>query len=154
MKRRRLGLHRTMQFVESSAMSTSEITKSPHRKSARVADKAAELKAAGEAKRPQPPWLRQATRLPAKPEVETTPSLTRERAADRLLSKSEICALTGFSYPVIWGWMREGRFPRSRVIGSGGSSKSVWLSSEIEDWMQALPLRRLKGDPPPSSEVA
>jgi predicted DNA-binding transcriptional regulator AlpA len=138
MKRRRPALRRTMQLVESPAMSTTEITKSPPRKAA---------------KRPQPHWLRRPQQLPAQ-QVETTPSLTHERAADRLLSKSEICALTGFSYPVIWGWMRQGRFPRSRVIGSGGSSKSVWLSSEIDAWMANLPVRRLKGDPPPSSEVA
>jgi predicted DNA-binding transcriptional regulator AlpA len=116
------------------------------------AKKAAELKAAGEAKRAQPAWLRLPQQVPATPEVETPVAPERERAADksqgppRLLLKSEVCAITGFSFPTIWQWMREGRFPRSRMIGNGGSSKSVWLSTEIEQWMAALPVRRLKGD--------
>ena len=38
--------------------------------------------------------------------------------------------------------MRAGTFRRSRVAGG----KSVWLSSEIEDWLSQLPLRQLKGD--------
>jgi predicted DNA-binding transcriptional regulator AlpA len=38
--------------------------------------------------------------------------------------------------------MRAGTFPRSRVVGG----KSMWLLSEIEEWMAALPVRRLKGD--------
>ena len=115
----------------------------PHTKTKKPA---AQVEPASEAKRPQHPWLRSAQQLPAKPEVETPPSLVRERESDRLLSKSEICAITGFSFPTIWGWMRAGKFPRSRMIGSGGSSKSVWLSTEVEQWMAALPVRRLKGD--------
>jgi predicted DNA-binding transcriptional regulator AlpA len=117
-----------------------------------VAKKAAELKAANEAKRAQPSWLRLPQQLPPKPEVETPLAPERERAADgsqgppRLLSKSDICAITGFSFPTVWTWMREGRFPRSRMIGNGGSSKSVWLSTEIDAWMATLPVRRLKGD--------
>ena len=38
--------------------------------------------------------------------------------------------------------MRAGTFRRSRVAGG----KSVWLSSENEDWLSQLPLRQLKGD--------
>jgi predicted DNA-binding transcriptional regulator AlpA len=132
-------------------------TKSPYRKATRVADKAGELKVAGEAKREQPHWLRRAQQLPATTEVNEQEHVAdRSQDPPRLLSKSQICAITGFSFPTIWGWMRQNppRFPRSRVIGSGGSSKSVWLSTEVEQWMAALPVRRLKGDPPPSSEVA
>jgi hypothetical protein len=40
--------------------------------------------------------------------------------------------------------MRQGTFPRCRI--SGG--KSVWFEDEIETWMEGLPKRRLKGDPP------
>jgi predicted DNA-binding transcriptional regulator AlpA len=38
--------------------------------------------------------------------------------------------------------MRDGRFPRSRIVGG----KSMWLSSEIDAWLSGLPLRPLKGD--------
>jgi predicted DNA-binding transcriptional regulator AlpA len=38
--------------------------------------------------------------------------------------------------------MPAGKFPRSRIVGG----KSMWVSTEIESWMAALPIRRLKGD--------
>jgi predicted DNA-binding transcriptional regulator AlpA len=69
----------------------------------------------------------------------------------RLLDKNEILAITGVSYPTIWLWMRQGKFPRSRVIGGDGgksSNKSIWRSDEVEAWIAALPVRALKGDPP------
>jgi predicted DNA-binding transcriptional regulator AlpA len=39
--------------------------------------------------------------------------------------------------------MRAGKFPRARTVGD---LKSVWLESEVEEWMSALPVRRLKDD--------
>jgi predicted DNA-binding transcriptional regulator AlpA len=60
----------------------------------------------------------------------------------RLLSKREVLAIVGVSYPTLWSMMRAGTFPRSRVVGG----KSMWLSSEIEAWLAALPVRQLKGD--------
>jgi predicted DNA-binding transcriptional regulator AlpA len=91
-------------------------------------------------KQPQPPWLRDLSRqLPA---LSDDPSV-RMRAA-HLLTKTQVCAITGVSFPTVWGWMRTGKFPRSRIVGG----KSMWLSSEIEDWLAGLPLRPLKGDEP------
>jgi predicted DNA-binding transcriptional regulator AlpA len=60
----------------------------------------------------------------------------------RLLDKHEVCAITGRTFPTLWSWQRDGRFPRSRVVGG----RSMWLSSEVEAWMAALPVRPLKGD--------
>jgi predicted DNA-binding transcriptional regulator AlpA len=60
----------------------------------------------------------------------------------RLLSKPEVLDRTGVTYPTIWAWMRDGTFPRSRVLGG----KSCWLESEINDWITNLPVRKLKGD--------
>jgi prophage regulatory protein len=62
--------------------------------------------------------------------------------AERLLNKYEILTITGLSYPTLWNWMRQGRFPRSRIVGG----KSMWLSTEIDSWLAALPRRPLKGD--------
>jgi predicted DNA-binding transcriptional regulator AlpA len=62
----------------------------------------------------------------------------------RLLSKPEILDITGVSYPTIWAWMRAGSFPRSRIAGG----KSVWRSDEVDAWLSALPVRKLKGDEP------
>jgi prophage regulatory protein len=61
---------------------------------------------------------------------------------ERLLSKHDVVALTNLSYPTLWAWMRDGKFPRSRVVGG----KSMWLSTEIDAWVAGLPKRRLKGD--------
>jgi predicted DNA-binding transcriptional regulator AlpA len=61
---------------------------------------------------------------------------------ERLLSKYEVMTITGMSYPTLWAWMRDGRFPRSRIVGG----KSMWLSTEIEEWLAGLPVRPLKGD--------
>jgi predicted DNA-binding transcriptional regulator AlpA len=60
----------------------------------------------------------------------------------RLLTKREVIDMTHVSYPTLWSWMRQGKFPRSRVTGR----KIVWLASEVEAWMLALPVRELKGD--------
>ena len=64
----------------------------------------------------------------------------------RLLDKAEVLAIANVSYPTLWTWMRDGKFPRSRATG-GSNSKSMWVSSEIEQWLANLPLRPLKGDP-------
>jgi prophage regulatory protein len=63
---------------------------------------------------------------------------------ERLLSKYEIMTITGLSFPTIWQWMRDGKFPRSRVVGG----RSMWRSSEVDAWLAALPLRELKDDAP------
>jgi predicted DNA-binding transcriptional regulator AlpA len=62
----------------------------------------------------------------------------------RLLSKAEVCDLVGRSYQHIWNLMRRGAFPRSRLLGS----RPVWIKSEIDAWIAALPVVRLKGDDP------
>jgi predicted DNA-binding transcriptional regulator AlpA len=38
--------------------------------------------------------------------------------------------------------MQQGRFPRARVIGG----KSVWIESEVDEFLAALPLRQYKHD--------
>jgi predicted DNA-binding transcriptional regulator AlpA len=59
-----------------------------------------------------------------------------------LLSKAEVCAAVGRSYQHLWVLMRRGEFPRSRLVGT----RPMWLRNEIEAWIAALPLVRLKGD--------
>ena len=63
---------------------------------------------------------------------------------DRLIYKRELTRRVGLSYPTIWKQMRDGKFPRGRVVGG----KTAWLESEIDNWIAGLPVRRLKGDPP------
>jgi predicted DNA-binding transcriptional regulator AlpA len=64
------------------------------------------------------------------------------RAAPALLNRHEVLAVVGCSYPTLWTWMRAGKFPRSRIVGG----KSMWLSTEIDEWLANLPVRPLKGD--------
>ena len=40
--------------------------------------------------------------------------------------------------------MRAGEFPRSRVVAKGG--KVAWFDDEFDDWLDRLPVRKLKGD--------
>ena len=69
------------------------------------------------------------------------------RLGAHLLSKREVLAIANVSYPTLWSWMRQGKFPRSLAVGG----KSMWVSTEIEAWMAALPRCRLKGDGPPEA---
>ena len=71
---------------------------------------------------------------------------------DKLLTKAEVIEISGFSYPQIWRWMREGKFPRSLKVGKGPAGRVMWRESEIEDWIDNLPTQRLKGDPPANSK--
>jgi prophage regulatory protein len=130
--------------------SITEINKHSRRKAqVPLAKKAAALKAANEAKRPQPIYLQRPILNAAK--TRKTPALTPERVGEahqsqgppRLMSKHEVLAVVGCTYPTLWAMMRRGEFPRSRIVGR---IKSAWLSTEIEQWMAALPMRRLKGD--------
>jgi predicted DNA-binding transcriptional regulator AlpA len=99
------------------------VTKSP-------AKKAAAFKALSKAKRAQwPPAI--------SPHKTETPG-----QLERLLTKTEVCAIAHATFPSLWSWMRAGTFPRSRVVGG----RSMWLSSEIDTWLADLPVRALKGD--------
>jgi predicted DNA-binding transcriptional regulator AlpA len=65
----------------------------------------------------------------------------RERQV-RLLSKMEVCDLTGRTFPTIWAWMRQGKFPAAREL----NGRPVWVEEEIEEYLANLPVRQyLKG---------
>ena len=111
--------------------------------------KAAAIKAA--AKQPQRLWLQTLARQLPPLTDESLPSAPERMCAahqsqgpPRLLDKAQVCAIANVSFPTVWAWMRAGQFPRSRVVGG----KSMWLSTEIEAWLVALPVRVLKGDTP------
>lgn len=70
----------------------------------------------------------------------------------RLLSKAEVCDRA--SFPTIWAWMREGKFPRARSL----VGRPVWLESDIVAFCLGLPERPYLGDagysPPPGTTHA
>jgi prophage regulatory protein len=59
----------------------------------------------------------------------------------RLLDKEEVLRRVPLTYPTIWKMMREDKFPRSRL---SGTSKTVWLEDEVEQWIRNRPLQELK----------
>jgi predicted DNA-binding transcriptional regulator AlpA len=46
-----------------------------------------------------------------------------------------VCRLSGFSYPKILEWMKQGTFPRARSL----ANRNVWLSQEVCEWIANLP---------------
>jgi len=71
-------------------------------------------------------------------------TLARQRTgvAAALLDRHQVVALVGLSYPTVWKMMCRGAFPRGRTV----RHKTMWLASEVTNWLAALPVRRLKGD--------
>src|SRR5215471_2139685 len=57
--------------------------------------------------------------------------VTCEPIGVRLLSKAEVLAVVNVTYPALWKWMRDGKFPRARIVGN----KSMWLSTEVAAWL-------------------
>ena len=59
----------------------------------------------------------------------------------RLLDKAEVLRRVPFTFPTLWKMMRENKFPMSRV---SGGTKTVWLESEVNQWILNRPLSKLK----------
>jgi predicted DNA-binding transcriptional regulator AlpA len=74
----------------------------------------------------------------SRPRPDSVPGLPIE--GERLLTKPEVLAKTGLSFPTIWRMMRRQAFPRSRQV----ASRPMWLNSEVDAWIRALPLVKLK----------
>jgi predicted DNA-binding transcriptional regulator AlpA len=83
-----------------------------------------------------------ASKNPVLTPILPNPVLTETLANSRLLSKAEVVARVGLTFPTLWEMMRKNTFPRSRLVGS----KVYWLSSEIDMWLMSLPLQRYKGE--------
>jgi predicted DNA-binding transcriptional regulator AlpA len=77
---------------------------------------------------------------------ETDPKLvlvTEQSKVPRpLLTKRQMLARVNVTYPTVWKWMREGKFPRARVLGA----RSMWFEAEVQAFIDALPIAPLKGD--------
>lgn len=67
----------------------------------------------------------------------------------KLIYKPEVLDRVGVSYPMLWEWMRDGKFPLSRVVGGGSTGKIAWLASDIDAWI----LNRPKSKYRPRSET-
>jgi prophage regulatory protein len=67
-------------------------------------------------------------------DAEPTPSLV-------FLSKAQVLKKIPVTSVTLWAWVRAGKFPRPRALGP---NKTVWLASEVDEWMQSRPLRQYK----------
>jgi predicted DNA-binding transcriptional regulator AlpA len=60
----------------------------------------------------------------------------------RLIDRKTVLNKVPMSYPRIWAMMRDGLFPRGREIGG----RTFWIESEVDDFINNRPVRRLKGE--------
>jgi prophage regulatory protein len=90
--------------------------------------------------KPQKKWLRRSRMDAGARDIE--PLKIDLGPQPRLLKKSKVLEISGVSYVTLWEMMRDGRFPRSRVVGG----RSMWVSSEVQAWLDGLPVRALKGE--------
>lgn len=65
----------------------------------------------------------------------STPETNPLTSATRLLRLPEVIARVGLKRSAIYQRMSEGRFPRSRSLGS---KCVVWVESEIEEWIDGV----------------
>ena len=70
----------------------------------------------------------------------SAPPLPPLGESPRLLTKAEVCAITGKSFVTLWTWMRQNRFPLPRAV----SGRPHWISTEIDQWLKQLPVRAYK----------
>jgi prophage regulatory protein len=70
---------------------------------------------------------------------------TNDAAAEQptlvFLSKQQVLQKIPITPPTLWAWVRAGKFPRPRAISP---NKTVWVAAEVDEWMQARPLRTYK----------
>jgi predicted DNA-binding transcriptional regulator AlpA len=59
----------------------------------------------------------------------------------RLLSRTEVLEIIGVTYPALWGWIRDGKFPPGRALGFGRKGHVAWVEKEVMDWIASRPLR-------------
>ena len=116
---------------------------------AALARKAAAFKAANAAKKA--PAARaissEITEQNLKAHIAALAFLQQQGDGPRVLLKSQVLERINVTFPTLWAWMRDGKFPRARQMGS----QTVWLESEVNDWITALPIREYLGD---TEEVA
>ena len=75
-----------------------------------------------------------------KSKLKSSVALPPHADGPRLISKPEVLDRVGVTFPTLWTWMRDGRFPRSRDLGG----KTCWLASEIDEWILSRPVREYK----------
>lgn len=74
------------------------------------------------------------------------PEITGKKSgSNKLLNRDDVLDLIGISYPCLWGWIRDGKFPAGRDLGGGKKGHVVWIEEEVMDWVRSRPKRLPKG---------
>ena len=65
-------------------------------------------------------------------------SLSRDGTTlPKLLNKKQVLALVPVTFTTLWTWMRQGKFPAARTIGS----RPMWIEAEVVEWITTRPTR-------------
>ena len=72
---------------------------------------------------------------------QTNNDAAAEQPALVFLSKAQVLAKVPITPPTLWSWVRAGKFPRPRVLSP---NKTVWVASEVDEWMLKRPHRTYK----------
>jgi predicted DNA-binding transcriptional regulator AlpA len=78
-------------------------------------------------------------RAPMTPVVVSDSGDGDEPARPVMIFKPEVIKRVGFTFPTLWKWMRDGKFPLSFDIGS----KTAWREDEIDAWLASRPRSQL-----------
>ena len=65
---------------------------------------------------------------------------------ERLLKRREVEQMVGLSVAAIYARMDAGTFPRPVRIGTGKNGAVAWRLSDIQKWIDALPIADPKQD--------
>jgi len=55
-------------------------------------------------------------------------------------TKAQVLELVGKTWPCVWQWIREGKFPQPHMLGG----RTIFLVDEIKAWFAALPVPQYK----------
>jgi predicted DNA-binding transcriptional regulator AlpA len=69
-------------------------------------------------------------------------------SAHSIMFRAELLDLFKVTAPTIWNWMERRGFPRPKIIGG----RDAWYRSEVQQWIDAQPRRKIKGDDPPPEQ--
>jgi predicted DNA-binding transcriptional regulator AlpA len=80
------------------------------------------------------------TSIVAEASTATSAAVDPAKSPARLLDKAEVLSRVPLTFPTIWKMMHADppTFPLSR---SSGSSKTVWLEDEVEQWIRNRPVK-------------
>jgi predicted DNA-binding transcriptional regulator AlpA len=59
------------------------------------------------------------------------------KVSKQFIDRRALLQRVPYSYPSIWKLMRDGKFPRPRILGG----KNAWDLAEVEQFLNSLPLR-------------